>query len=117
VGGVALTLIHSLWAVALGLAITCSGVFTAQAAASSFIGIAAKQNRALAVGMYASFYHSGGSAGAAVPGYFWNLGGWPACVAFIAGVQMLTVTIALVFWKAPAAAAPAQTWAGPAELE
>jgi YNFM family putative membrane transporter len=122
VGGVALTLLHNLWAVAAGLTITCSGVFTAQAAASSFIGIAAKQNRALAVGMYASFYYAGGSAGAAVPGYFWALGGWPACVAFIAAVQMLTVTIALLFWDvagptSPAPAPPAPTWAGRANFE
>jgi predicted MFS family arabinose efflux permease len=122
VGGVSLTLLHSLWAVALGLAITCSGVFTAQAAASSFIGIAATQNRALAVGMYSTFYYAGGSAGAAVPGYFWALGGWPACVAFIAAVQMLTVTIALLFWdvagpSSPAPVPPAPTWAGPPEFE
>ena len=80
VGGISLTLIPSLWMVALGLTICCSGVFLAQASASSFIGIAAKENRALAVGMYASCYHAGGSFGAAVPGYFWELGGWPACV-------------------------------------
>jgi len=115
VGGVSLTLIHNLWAVALGLTITCSGVFTAQAAASSFIGIAAKQNRALAVGMYASFYYLGGSGGAALPGYVWALGGWPACVVFIAAVQVLTVTIALLFWDVAAASPPTST--APAELE
>ncbi|HXP86141.1 MAG TPA: MFS transporter [Bryobacteraceae bacterium] len=117
VGGVAITLIPNLWAVALGLAITSSGVFVAQAAASSFIGIAAKQNRALAVGLYASFYYVGGSVGAALPGYVWDLGGWPACVVFIAAVQILTVAIALVFWEAPTAPAPAAAWAGPAELK
>ena len=115
--GIAITLIPNLWAVALGLTLTCSGVFTAQAAASSFIGIAAHENRALAVGLYATFYYTGGSAGAALPGYAWNLGGWPACVAFIAGVQILTVTIALLFWDSPAKSAPAEAWVGPRELE
>jgi YNFM family putative membrane transporter len=108
-----LTLTHHLWAVALGLAITCSGVFSAQAAASSFIGIAAKKNRALAVGMYASFYYLGGSAGAALPGYVWNLGAWPACVAMIAAVQMLTVIIALLFWDVAGAASATPLPPGP----
>ncbi len=113
IGGVSLTLTHHLWAVALGLAITCSGVFSAQAAASSFIGIAAKKNRALAVGMYASFYYLGGSAGAALPGYVWNLGAWPACVAMIAAVQMLTVIIALLFWDVAGAASATPLPPGP----
>ena len=47
-----------------GLAVCCTGVFTAQTAASSFIGVAAKQNRALAVGLYVTFYYVGGSVGA-----------------------------------------------------
>jgi hypothetical protein len=37
-------------------------------------------------------------------------------VVLIALVQMLTVTIALVFWDT-ARAAPSEAWAGPAELE
>ena len=45
----------------------------------------------MAVGLYAAFYYVGGGLGAAIPGYFWDLGGWPACVAFIACVQILTV--------------------------
>lgn len=115
--GVVITLIPRLWTVALGLAITCSGVFVAQATASSFIGIAAQHNRALAVGIYASFYYVGGAVGGGVPGYVWNLGGWPACVLFIAAVQILTVAIALVFWGAPADPAPAAAIVSPAGLK
>jgi len=99
VGGVALTLIHNLWLVGIGLTICSTGVFAAQTSASTFVGVAAKENRALAVGLYATFYYTGGSVGAAIPGYFWNLGGWPACVAFIACVQVVTVTVALMCWK------------------
>jgi sugar phosphate permease len=53
------------------------------------------------VGLYATFYYLGGSAGAVLPGYFWNWGGWPACAAFIVSVQILTVGMALRFWKQP----------------
>ena len=102
VGGVALTLMHSLWTIGLGLTICSSGVFAAQTAASSFVGAAAEHNRSLAVGLYAAFYYLGGALGAAIPGYFWDLGGWPACVAFIACVQIVTVSIALMFWTGPA---------------
>jgi MFS transporter, YNFM family, putative membrane transport protein len=101
VAGIAITLLPSLWMVGLGLTICSSGVFAATTAANNFVGAAAEHNRALAVGLYAAFYYVGGSLGAAIPGYFWDLGGWPACVAFIACVQILTVAIALMFWTGP----------------
>lgn len=117
VAGVAITLIPSLWAVGLGLTICSSGVFAATTAANNFIGAAAEHSRSLAVGLYAMFYYVGGGLGAAIPGYFWNLGGWPACVAFIACVQILTVTMALFFWRGPVRMVPAGELAGAPELE
>ena len=33
-----------------------------------------------------------------VPSYLWAIGKWPACVAFIAMLQMVTLEIALVGW-------------------
>jgi MFS family permease len=98
-GGILLTLIPRLLAVIPGLALCCSGVFVAQAAASSFLGTAATHNRALAVGLYGSFYYMGGSAGAALPGFLWRAGGWPACAALIVGVQAVTVLLALMVWR------------------
>lgn len=99
--GVALTLVPHLAAVTLGLTVCSTATFAAQTAGSGYIGLAAHRYRALAVGMYATFYYLGGSLGAAVPGYFWNLGGWPLCAAFIIGVQLLTVGLALRFLKEP----------------
>jgi hypothetical protein len=29
----------------------------------------------------------------------WNSGGWPACVALVASVQVVTIIIALVAWR------------------
>jgi MFS transporter, YNFM family, putative membrane transport protein len=101
--GVALTLGGPLWMVVAGLAVCCTGVFSAQASASAFVGSAAQQNRGLAIGLYSSFYYLGGSAGAFAPGLLYAWGGWPACAAFIAAVQALTILIALLYWKAPAA--------------
>jgi predicted MFS family arabinose efflux permease len=97
--GIALTLSRPLWAIVLGLAVCSSGVFVAQASASAFVGTAAKDNRALAIGLYSTFYYLGGGIGAAAPGPFYAWGGWVACVTFIATVQIVTVLIALFFWK------------------
>jgi predicted MFS family arabinose efflux permease len=105
-GGVLLTLIPRLPVVAAGLAICCTGVFIAQASASSYIGQAAQGDRALAVGLYVTFYYAGGSAGGAIPGFLWQAGGWPACVALIAAVQFFTVGLALRLWTRRAARAP-----------
>jgi YNFM family putative membrane transporter len=57
-----------------------------------------------------TFYYLGGSAGSAVPGRFWSSGGWPACVALIVAVQLLTIGLALVFWR------PIPKLAGPPPL-
>jgi MFS family permease len=97
--GVALTLIPTLWVVALGLAVCCTGVFIAQASASAFVGLAVASNRALAIGLYSTFYYLGGSAGGYIPGIFYTRGGWLACAVFIATVQAATVLMALKFWQ------------------
>lgn len=86
-------------AILLGLALCCSGTFVAQSASTSYIGTVAHEARAAAVGLYVLFYYVGGSFGAAVPGGFWNRGGWPACVGLIASVQMLTILLAGIFWR------------------
>lgn len=105
--GVTLTLIHSLPVIILGLALCCTGVFIANSAGSSYVGSAAQEDRAAAVGLYVTFYYLGGSAGSAVLGRFWSGGGWPACVALIVTVQLLTILLALIFWRpVPNAARP-----------
>jgi YNFM family putative membrane transporter len=98
--GSLLTLIHMLAAVVAGLALVSSGVFIAQAAASSYVGTAATHNRGLAVGLYATFYYLGGSAGGALPALFWSSGGWPACVALVIAVQLTTAAIGWFSWTA-----------------
>ena len=96
--GSLLTLGHALAAVIVGLALVCSGVFIAQAAANGYIGVAAKRDRGLAVGMYATCYYVGGSVGGVLPALFWNTGGWPACVALVIVVQAVTAALGWTFW-------------------
>jgi MFS transporter, YNFM family, putative membrane transport protein len=97
--GAMLTLAPSLAAIVAGLALVATGVFITQATASSYIGAVTVEDRGLAVGLYAMFYYAGGSLGAAVPGAFWDNGGWRACVALVIVVQALTVLLATAFWK------------------
>jgi YNFM family putative membrane transporter len=103
VTGSILTLGHAISIVIVGLALICSGVFAAQAAASSYIGIAAARDRGLAVGLYATFYYIGGSVGGSLPALVWNRGGWPACVALVVIVQLLTAAIGWTTWEARSA--------------
>ncbi|HEV3197581.1 MAG TPA: MFS transporter [Bryobacteraceae bacterium] len=107
IAGISLTLLHSLPAVITGLAIFCTGVFIANSAGSSYIGVVAHEARAAAVGLYVTFYYTGGSFGSALPGSFWSRGGWPACVALIAVVQLLAIAMALLFWRPSPLVAPA----------
>ena len=100
--GVLITLSHSLWIVVLaGLGLVCTGVFIAQATANSFLRhAAAPGTRASAAGLYICCYYMGGTAGGVIPSYTWELGKWPACVALISSILVVTLVIGLVGWKA-----------------
>jgi predicted MFS family arabinose efflux permease len=105
-GGALLTLVPWLPAVVAGLALSATGVFIAQATTSSYIGAVTPSDRALAVGMYSTFYYTGGSAGGALPSMFWRAGGWTACVLLVVAVQLVGAAIAFTQWS-PAASSPA----------
>ncbi len=98
--GALLTLIPWLPAIVAGLALCATGVFTAQATTNSYIGAVTTQDRALAVGMYSTFYYAGGSVGGALPSIVWATGGWTACVALVVTVQLAGVAIAFTQWSA-----------------
>jgi len=100
--GVLLTLAGSLSIVILGLTMLSSGVFVAQTASQSHLRVAAPQGaRVTAAGLYLTFYYLGGTAAGVVPGFFWRLGQWPACVGFIVAMQLLALAIALIGWRIP----------------
>jgi len=97
--GAALTLTAPLLLIAFGLALVGSGVFIAQATASSYIGAVTTENRGLAVGLYSSAYYLGGTLGGSLPSVFWESGGWTACVLVVIAVQAATLGTALGFWR------------------
>jgi MFS transporter, YNFM family, putative membrane transport protein len=98
--GVLLTLSHSLPVVIIGLTALSSGVFIAQTASQSHLRVAAPPGaRVSAAGIYITCYYLGGTAAGVVPGAFWSLGKWPACVAFIVAMQLIALAIALIGWR------------------
>lgn len=106
IAGVALTLMHSLPVVILGLAALSSGVFIAQTASQSHLRVAAPPGaRVTAAGIYFTCYYLGGTAAGVVPGAFWAIGRWPACVGFIIFMQLIALAIALLGWRTPILAA------------
>jgi MFS family permease len=105
--GALLTLVPSLPAIVVGLALCATGVFVAQATSSSYIGAVTTRDRGLAVGLYSTFYYGGGSAGGALPALFWSRGGWPACVALVFAVQATGAAISFTQWT-PAAGVPTE---------
>jgi predicted MFS family arabinose efflux permease len=100
--GVLLTLAPSLPVIILGLTMLSTGVFISQTASQSHLRVAAPSGaRVTAAGLYLTCYYLGGTAAGVVPGAFWALGKWPACVAFIVAMQAVALTIALIGWRAP----------------
>jgi len=100
--GVLLTLAPSLPVILTGLALVSTGVFIAQTASQSHLRVASPpESRVTAAGVYLTCYYLGGTAAGVVPGAFWALGKWPACVAFIAAMQAVALIIALVGWRKP----------------
>ena len=101
--GVLLTLAPSLIAVIAGLTLLSSGVFVAQTASQTHLRVASPpEARVTAAGLYLTCYYLGGTAAGVLPGIFWAIGKWPACVAFILCMQALALTIALIGWRTPA---------------
>jgi predicted MFS family arabinose efflux permease len=98
--GVLLTLVHSLPVVVAGLALCCTGVFISQSCATSFLREAAPESsRASAVGMYVACYYIGGTVAGVAPSLVWKLGGWTACAAMVAVIDVVSIVIARRGWR------------------
>jgi MFS transporter, YNFM family, putative membrane transport protein len=82
--------------VGLTLCAVCGMV--CQAVSTGYVTLTAKEGRSSAVGLYASLYYIGGSAGAFLTGLAWASAGWPGCVALIVVVQAFMALIVAVAW-------------------
>lgn len=64
----------------------CTGLFMAHSLLSGFVNKMAMENKAIANGVYISFYYMGGTFGSFVPGYFFNNYGWNGFIFFLQGM-------------------------------
>jgi len=102
--GTGLTLIPSLLAVGIGLALTSSGVFIAQTCANSFLRDAAPPGtRVSAAGLYIFSYYIGGTVGGIVPGLLWQMAGWTGAAALIALCLLAAGLLAFFGWRSKSA--------------
>lgn len=104
--GTLLTLWPRLAPILAGLALCSGGLFMAQAVATSYLGIEARQARSSAAGLYAALYYIGGSLGGVIPGLFWDRFHWVACVVLMLVADGLALALASRFWRSHPLPAP-----------
>jgi YNFM family putative membrane transporter len=98
--GVAITLIPSLLAIGIGLALCGAGVFIAQTCANSFLrDAAAPGTRVSAAGLYICFYYVGGTVGGLLPALVWRLYAWPGCAALTCAFLALAAVLTFFGWR------------------
>ncbi len=69
-----------------------------QTISTGYVTMTAKEGRSSAVGLYASVFYIGGSAGAFLTGLAWNAAGWNGCVALIVAMQIVMAVIVAAAW-------------------
>jgi MFS transporter, YNFM family, putative membrane transport protein len=100
--GMALTLLPSLPAIVLGLALSAASGFVCQAVATGFVAVTAREGRSSAVGLYVTCYYIGGSVGGVLPGFAWERWGWPGVVALVLAMLALIAGFVARFWAVSA---------------
>jgi len=70
----------------------CAGLFTAHSLLSGFVNKLAQQNKAIANGLYISFYYTGGTLGSVLPGAIFQRFGWQAFL-----IQLFTMICLALF--------------------
>jgi predicted MFS family arabinose efflux permease len=95
--GLLLTLVPSLAAVIVGLAVCSTGVFVCQSATISHIADNVTEGRSLATGIYYLSYYSGGAAGTWIAGMAFEGWHWGGSVLSIILFQGLAGAIAVTF--------------------
>jgi MFS transporter, YNFM family, putative membrane transport protein len=69
-----------------------------QAISTGYVTMTAQEGRSSAVGLYASVFYIGGSAGAFLTGIAWATAGWTGCVVVIIAMQVIMAVIVATAW-------------------
>ncbi len=97
--GVLMLLAGPIAVILTGLTLCAVCGMLCQAISTGYVTMTAKEGRSSAVGLYATMYYVGGSAGAFLGGIAWTLGGWSGCVAMIFAMQLILAAIVAIAWK------------------
>ena len=93
--GVVLTLPDNLWLVILGVGVVTIGFFGGHSIASSWVGLRADTAKAQASALYLFFYYAGSSLAGWIGGWVFSRAGWPGEAAFVGGLSVLALGIAM----------------------
>jgi MFS transporter, YNFM family, putative membrane transport protein len=96
--GVLLLLATPVAAIMAGLTLCAVCGMICQAVSTGYVAVTAKEGRSSAVGLYATSFYVGGSAGALITGLAWTLAGWNGCVAVILAMQVIIAAIVAAMW-------------------
>jgi len=97
--GVLLLLAPPVGVILFGLTLCAVCGMLCQTVSTGYVTMTAKEGRSSAVGLYASIFYIGGSAGAFLTGLAWTMAGWPGCVAVIAAMQVIMAAIVAAAWE------------------
>jgi len=97
--GVLLLLAPPVSLIMTGLTLCAVCGMVCQAVSTGYVTLTAKEGRSSAVGLYATSYYVGGSAGAFLGGLAWTFAGWGGCVATIVAMQVIIAAIVAVVWR------------------
>jgi predicted MFS family arabinose efflux permease len=98
IAGVLLLLAPPVSAILVGLTLCAVCGMICQAVSTGYVTMTAKEGRSSAVGLYATSYYAGGSAGALITGIAWTLAGWTGCAATIVAMQLIIAGIVAAAW-------------------
>jgi MFS transporter, YNFM family, putative membrane transport protein len=104
-GVIALWVVGALLLLAVPVSVIMTGLtlcavcgMVCQAVSTGYVTMTAKEGRSSAVGLYATAYYVGGSAGAFLGGLAWTFAGWGGCVAAIVAMQAVIAVIVAAAW-------------------
>jgi YNFM family putative membrane transporter len=97
--GVLMMLAASLTMILAGLTLCAVCGMLCQAISTGYVTMTAMEGRSSAVGLDATPFYLGGSAGAFLGGIAWTVAGWSGCVVMILAMQLIIAAIVAIAWK------------------
>jgi len=84
-----------------------------QAVSTGYVTVTTQTGRSSAVGLYATSFYVGGTAGGVLGSIAWTIGNYPACVALVIAVLAIIAVIVAAFWDAGGSAPVASQHGSP----